>query len=146
MFYCNAFVFQKNIYGLDRMRLSPSRETQRVIEIVRMSKTNTLAVQKVSTDEIIWYPILRFLEQLPPFYQPLLFYGKNRPCLFLGILWKPKPSRPFIKDGSSNYVNRVKNSKKNNAILNFFHFKSLEAPHKMIAKSIKAQNPLVYNV
>ena len=71
--------------------------------------------------------------------------GKTDPYLFLGILQKPHPSRWFIKMGASNYVNNVEKSNKNNAISNFLLFKDLRAPHKMIAKLIILQNPLVYN-
>ena len=71
--------------------------------------------------------------------------GKTDPYLFLGILQKPHPSRRFIKKGVSNYVNNVEKSNKNNAISNFLLFKDLRAPHKMIAKLIILQNPLVYN-
>ena len=64
------------------------------------------------------------------FTNSFLCMRKIDPFHFSGILQKPQHSRPFVKKWGSNYVNRVKKSKKNNAILNFLHFKGLKAPNK----------------
>ena len=80
-----------------------------------------------------------FLEQSP--YQPLHFYAKNL-TLFLENITKTQSLPPVYKGGGSLMVAGLKCLKIMQFQRIFFCFKGLKLPHKMIRKSMQAQNSI----
>ena len=115
-----------------------------MIEIVKMSKRNTYTlrnktVEKVSMDENIWHSSFF---QNNPLTNPSLFMGKIWPALFLEHIAKTQPLPCIYKGGGAIMVVGLKCLKIAEFQRNFFHFKGLKLPHKMITKSMQAQNSI----
>lgn len=90
------------------------------------------------------FSIFRTIAPILPIHS---FLWETLTLPFSGILRKPISSHPFITEGILTMLIGLKSPIKVTQFqINFLHFKDLKTPHKIIVKSIKEKNSLVYNV